>query len=204
MTVTIILALTAQYATVADMTSPLRTRQREAVRHAIDAAALTLFSERGYDEVTTDEIAAAAGVSASTYYRHVPTKEDLLLRPVRASSTAIVERFAAHTASSPEQDLIAAIREQAAAGSAGPSQWREVIAGVPGILDRITLIADDDRARLIEIAAQRLGVDAAADLRPGVLVVTVLAVVEYAYRRWMTATDNRSLPDYIDAALAAR
>ena len=173
------------------------------MRHAIDTAALTLFSERGYDEVTTDEIAAAAGVSASTYYRHVPTKEDLLLRPVRASSAAIVERFAAHTTSTPEHDLIEAIRDQAATGSDGPSQWREVIAGVPGILDRITLIADEDRGRLIEITAQRLGVDA-DDLRPGVLVVTVLAVVEYAYRRWMTATDDRSLPDYIAAALAAR
>ncbi|GAB03932.1 TetR family transcriptional regulator [Gordonia amarae] len=174
------------------------------MRHAIDTAALTLFSERGYDEVTTDEIAAAAGVSASIYYRHVPTKEDLLLRPVRASSAAIVERFAAHTTSTPEHDLIEAIRDQAATGADGPSQWREVIAGVPGILDRITLIADDDRGRLIEIAAHRLGVDADDDLRPGVLVVTVLAVVEYAYRRWMTATDNRSLADYIDAALAAR
>lgn len=78
------------------MSSPLRARQREHVRRAIDIAALSLFTEHGYDAVTTDQIAAAAGVSASTYYRHVPTKEDLLLRPIRASSAAIVEKIPHH------------------------------------------------------------------------------------------------------------
>ncbi|MFZ2242823.1 MAG: TetR/AcrR family transcriptional regulator [Gordonia amarae] len=187
------------------MSSPLRVRQREAVRRAIDAAALPLFLERGYDQVTTDEIAGAAGISPSTYYRHVPAKEDLLLRPIRASSAAIVERYAGRTASTPEQDLIEAIREQVAATSeTGPAQWRAVIASVPGILDRVTLIADDDRRQLIDIAAQRFGVDPDDDFRPGVCVAMVLAVVEYAYRRWVTATDGRSLADYIEAALAAR
>ncbi|GAB08871.1 putative TetR family transcriptional regulator [Gordonia araii NBRC 100433] len=183
---------------------PLRARQREEVRRSIDAAALRLFGERGYDAVTTDEIASAAGVSPSTYYRHVPTKDDLLLRPVRASSAAILERFRASQDSDPEAALVAAIREQTQSLSdAEPANWRAIIAQVPGILDRVQMIDDDDREQLIAITAHRLRT-AEDDFRPGVLVISVLAVVEFGYRRWMTAGDNAPLVDYIDAALAAR
>ncbi|MDH3024139.1 hypothetical protein QEN35_07025 [Gordonia alkanivorans] len=43
-----------------------------------------------------------------------------------------------------------------------------------------------------------------AHLRPGVAVWSVLAVVEYAYRLWMTTEDPEvSLLNHIDAAIAA-
>lgn len=50
---------------------------------AVMAAARQLFSEKGYDGTTMDEIARAAGVSKATLYRHVPSKEALrdLLAP---------------------------------------------------------------------------------------------------------------------------
>ena len=65
------------------MTESLRDRQRAQIRADIRRAAFRLFVERGYDAVTTEEIAAAAGVSPRTFFRHVPTKEELLLAPVR-------------------------------------------------------------------------------------------------------------------------
>ena len=205
MTVTLTLRLGLALCQSEAMSSPLRARQREHVRRAIDIAALSLFTEHGYDAVTTDQIAAAAGVSASTYYRHVPTKEDLLLRPIRASSAAIVERFRTTQTSSPEADLISAIREQTQSiRDTAPSRWREIIADVPGILDRVRMIDDDDRARLMAITAERLHLTDPDDLRAGVLVTTVLAVVEFGYRRWLTATTADPLLDHIDAALAAR
>ena len=40
---------------------------------------MKLFSSRGYDAVTVEEIAAAAGVSHMTFFRHFPTKVSVLL-----------------------------------------------------------------------------------------------------------------------------
>ncbi len=53
-------------------------RRREAMRRAQDAA-LTLFAARGYDAVTMEEIARAAGVSPPTLYRGFGTKERVVL-----------------------------------------------------------------------------------------------------------------------------
>jgi AcrR family transcriptional regulator len=176
------------------------------VRRDIDAAALRLFSERGFGQVSTDEIALAAGISPSTYFRHVPNKEDLLLRPLRSSSAAVVTGFENRPADEPVTEaLIEAIRIQTAdTDHAELHQWRTVISSVPGILDRVALITEDDRTRLIDVAAQRLQQDAILDYGPGVVVCSILAVVEYGFRRWMGGPDTtKSLLDCIDQAIAA-
>ncbi len=46
----------------------------ERLRHA----ALALFAERGYSATTVDDIAARAGVSQRTFFRHFPDKEEVL------------------------------------------------------------------------------------------------------------------------------
>jgi len=55
----------------------LRQRNRLAAVERIISTALDLFEERGYAQVTVDEIAAAAGVSPRTFYRYFRTKEGL-------------------------------------------------------------------------------------------------------------------------------
>ncbi|MYR94085.1 MULTISPECIES: TetR/AcrR family transcriptional regulator [unclassified Streptomyces] len=55
-----------------------RERKKAATRQAIADAALRLFLERGYDEVSLREIADAADVSTTTLFKHFSGKEALV------------------------------------------------------------------------------------------------------------------------------
>jgi AcrR family transcriptional regulator len=55
-----------------------RARKKEATRQALADAALEMFLERGYDEVSVKEIADAADVSTTTLFKHFPSKEALV------------------------------------------------------------------------------------------------------------------------------
>ncbi len=56
----------------------LREQYRRTAMREIQERALDLFDERGFDGVTIEAVAAAAGVSASSVYRYFGTKEGLL------------------------------------------------------------------------------------------------------------------------------
>lgn len=65
--------------TVVDTKPDLRERRRRETRLDINWAALDLFERRGVASTTVDEIARAAGISASTFFRHFKTKEESIL-----------------------------------------------------------------------------------------------------------------------------
>lgn len=61
------------------MPMSLRQRNKHNAMRVTQRAALDLFEARGFDNVTVNEIADAAGVAASTVYRHFATKEAIVL-----------------------------------------------------------------------------------------------------------------------------
>lgn len=56
-----------------------RDRQKAATREALRSAALGLFAERGFRDTTTDDIAAAVGVTRRTFFLHFTSKDEVLL-----------------------------------------------------------------------------------------------------------------------------
>ena len=57
----------------------LRERKKAQIRDRIRAEGLRLFAEQGYAATTTDQIAAAADVSPSTFFRYFAGKERVVL-----------------------------------------------------------------------------------------------------------------------------
>jgi AcrR family transcriptional regulator len=86
----------------------LRERKKARTRAAIQRHALRLFREQGYQATTVSQIAEAAEVSESTFFRYFPTKEDVVLQD--DLDDALVAAFEGQPAElSPVQAMRAAI-----------------------------------------------------------------------------------------------
>jgi len=83
----------------------LRERKKAKTRASIQAHALRLFAEQGYQATTVEQIADAAEVSPSTFFRYFPTKEDVVLYD--QFDPQLIEAFLAQPA---ELSPVAAVR----------------------------------------------------------------------------------------------
>ena len=79
--------------------------------------------------------------------------------------------------------------------------WRRAMASAPARVRRASLLDDAERAELVALVGERLGVDPAVDVRPGALVAGRLAVAEHAYEHWLEHEPDRSLHELTRQAL---
>lgn len=64
---------------------------RKDVRLRLQRAALELYAERGFDRTTAADIAALAGVTVRTYFRHFPDKREVLFDGEAALQAALAD-----------------------------------------------------------------------------------------------------------------
>jgi AcrR family transcriptional regulator len=165
-----------------------------------------MFATHGYDNVTTEAIAEKVGISPSTFFRHVPSKEHLLLGTTQRGRAQIVANFFARPADEDVADsLAAAILARTAQFLDEPEVvelWRRAMASAPAELRRASLLDREDSDQLIAAVADRLADDdESAELRAGVLVRAALAAVEYAYEWWLAHDPTDSLHALTERAL---
>jgi AcrR family transcriptional regulator len=190
-------------APAADRPGGLRERKKARTRAAIREHALRLFREQGYHETTVEQIAEAAEVSPSTFFRYFPTKEDVVLQ-----DDFDVLATGAFEAQPAELGPVAAFRAAAARmfGALTPEElarFRETTAltlTVPEVRAR----ALDEFARTIdEIAAsvaRRTG-RATDDFAVRNLAGALIGVIMAATMPW-AEQPAEDLAERIDAALA--
>jgi AcrR family transcriptional regulator len=184
----------------------LRERKKARTRAAIREHALRLFRSQGYAATTVEQIAAAAEVSPSTFFRYFPTKEDVVLRD--DFDERMFEAFEHMPASmSHVAALRTAIRE--AIATLTPAEWAEfrqataLGMSIPEVrarmLDELTRTID----RGAEALARRTGrspQDLAVRVYAGAVFGVFMAVMDHR-----TYTEGHIEPaafDRIDEALA--
>jgi AcrR family transcriptional regulator len=75
-------------------------------RRRLQQAALELYRERGFDQTTTAEIAARAGVNERTFFRHFPDKREVLFDGEADLRTELVESVAAAPEGFPPLEIL--------------------------------------------------------------------------------------------------
>ncbi len=157
----------------------LRERKKARTRASLREHALRLFREQGYQATTVEQIAAAAEVSPSTFFRYFPTKEDVVLQD--DMDIRMLEALARQPR---ELAPIAAVREamRETWTSFTPAEWAQLREG-----GRLSQEVPEVRARTINEFARLINAFAEAiatrtgrppdDLRVRVLAGAIIGVM---------------------------
>jgi AcrR family transcriptional regulator len=164
----------------------LRERKKARTRAALREHAFRLFREQGYDATTVEQIAEAAEVSPSTFFRYFPTKEDVVLQD--EMDTLWLEAVRAQPA---DLSPIAALREgmHAAFAQLSAEQLAQIGEGT-----KLAMTVPAVRARSLDEAARTIGIIGSAiaersgrDPADPVIRLFAGAVVGVAMAAWFAA-----------------
>lgn len=172
----------------------------------LERAALELFTERGFAATTVPEIAARAGLTTRTFFRHFADKREVLFAHEQDLPT-LVERLMAEA---PEPlgpvAVIAYGLEQLAATVFADTAVRSALRARRAIIEADQGLRERElqkRARLSEAGRQgflRRGADGLTATLAAELAVTVFSV---ALARWLDGEDERELSELFAETLRA-
>jgi AcrR family transcriptional regulator len=188
--------------------STLRDRTVRAVRAEVGRVAMRLFLEQGFDKTTVNQIAAAAGMSHTSFFRYFDTKEDVVLGHVEELGHRVLEALRARPESeSAWQALRHALDLPISETVASPEEQLRVarmFESTPSLKIRRLGKQLTWHELLVPEIARRLRVDDNAhDPRPRALVAAALACLSAAVATWTEADGTVDLPGLLDQAMSA-
>ena len=172
-------------------------------RGRLQEAALALYSERGFDQTTAAQIAARAGLTERTFFRHFADKREVLF----GGSALLQERIVAGVAGAALEDgpLDAVARGLAAAANMLGEfrrdlsrQRQAVIADNPELRER-ELAKLADYAAAVAAALRQRGVTEPQATLAAEAGMTVLRI---AIQRWASEDDGRDLAAIMSDSVA--
>jgi AcrR family transcriptional regulator len=183
----------------------LRDRKKDRTRRTLQAEAVRLFAEKGFQATTIEEIAAAAEVAPRTFFRYFPTKEDVVFWSEHQPM------LAGHVAARPAHEPAAqALRHGLTDGLATfYEQDRERLLARSKLACRTQALQPRWRQQqadlavgMAQILADRLGVHA-DDLEVRAIAAAIAAALFVAIEDWQAHDGQGDLRGLIDRALGA-
>jgi AcrR family transcriptional regulator len=178
-----------------------RERRRRETTEAIQAAALRLFGERGFEETTVEDVAAAAGVSRATVFRYFGSKDDIVfgVEPALLETLRELIRRRPH---SPLDEVLVTYAAHVDAAVPDLHARGAVVATTPRLVERFAHLRWRWEGAVAEELAARRGRRAAVRLDDEVMAGIAMAVLFVAFRRW-AAEPRTPLARHARAAVAA-
>ena len=167
----------------------LRERKKARMRRDLLDAGVRLFHERGFEGTTTEEIAAAVGVSQRTFFRYFASKEDVVLEAAEGVDQILFHALRARpTDEAPFRALRNATRDHWGhleredlhlQGSAG-----NLIARSPELIEANIRYCHRRQAHLAQVLGERAGVDPTTDHRPSLVASVFFAAMSNGHQVW--------------------
>src|ERR1700691_2986516 len=172
-------------------------------RGRLQEAALALYSERGFDQTTAAQIAARAGLTERTFFRHFADKREVLFGGSALLQQRIVDCVAGAPADDGPLDAVSRALDAAAImlGEFRPDlagRRQAVIAANPELRER-ELGKMADYAAAVAAALRQRGVKEPQAILAAEAGMTVLRV---ALQRWVGGDDGRDLAAIMDDSVA--
>ena len=181
----------------------LRERKKAKTRQAIQDHALRLFREQGYDRTTVEQIAEAAEVSPSTFFRYFPTKEDVVLYD--ALDPLLIEAFGRQPQGIPSIEAMRIAMHEvwgrlSAEQIAEQAQRGQLVYSVPALQERYLAEIVRTVGLMCQLIADRLGRDP-SDFEIRVGVGAVMGALLAALIPVVESTEPTDLMPLVDRAV---